>query len=248
MPSKKLALRFVGTLFAVVVATTIAPAAEEAKRPAATGVRRLSPTLQVDFDKKRVLLDAVVVFREGPLELLLCPRRTKEHESILAAEVKPDVFHLALLMVGAKPGRPAVFEPFQPPIGQTLRVTAEWTVDGKTQTIDAREWIRDVTDGKAMADEFVFAGSRFNRIPGTDKTVWLGQDGDLVCVANFPGSVVDVARESSKNNASLNFAAWTERIPPRDTPVRLIFEPVGRFEMPPPKTDPPAAADADAGK
>lgn len=207
--------------------TASEPSTKPAEPPAAPGgVRKLSSALTADLEKKRVVIDAEVVLREGPLELLLCPRRTKEHESILAADVKPKMVQLALLMVGAKPGRPAAFEPFQPPVGQPLRVTLEYEQDGATKSVDAREWIRNQKTGKPMDARFVFAGSRFAKPPGAERAVWLGDEGDLVCVVNFPGSVVDVSMASTKENASLIFEAFTDRIPPRGTPVRLILEPI----------------------
>ena len=200
-------------------------AAPQVERP--TGVRQITPTLRVDFDHRQVILDAEVVLREGPLELLVCPKRTKEHESILAADIVPKTFHLALLLAGARPGRPAEFEPYKPPIGQKLEITLEYEVDGKIRKIDAREWVRDTRTNKALAANFVFAGSRFFKIPGETKAVWQGDDGDLVCVTNFPGSIIDIAMQSSTDNANLSFEAWTDRIPPRGTKVKVIFTAAG---------------------
>lgn len=208
-----------------------AKAGAKASQPAPTGTRQLSPSLAVDFDKRQLVLEAEVVLREGPLELLLCPKRTKEHESILAAEVNPRHFQLALLMLGAEPGRPALFDPvYKPPTGQRIDIRIEYVVAGQKKSVDAREWIRDGKHNKALDADFVFTGSRFQRLPGTDKPVWLGADGDLICVSNFPGSVVDIAVKSSNANADRMFEAWTERIPERGSKVRAIFRP--RFDKP----------------
>src|SRR5438067_11255768 len=38
-------------------------------------------------DKRRVLVKSTVCLRQGQLEQLLCRKRTKEHEAILAADV-----------------------------------------------------------------------------------------------------------------------------------------------------------------
>lgn len=209
---------------AVIACASLAlDAAGQTQRP--TGIQKLTPSLRVDYDKERLILDAEVVLRKGPLELLLCPKGTKEHEAILAATVNPQHFHFALLLIGAKPGSPARFNPFRPPHGQRLKITLE-TADGAKQTIvDARQWIRD-DKGKPLDADFVFAGSRFYKPPGLGRPIYMGNDGDLVCIVNFPGSVVDIARESSKDNASLIYEAWTERIPPEGTKVRVIFEPI----------------------
>lgn len=204
------------------------------EKPAAppTGTRQITPTLLVDFDKREVVLDAEVVLREGPLELLICPKRTKEHESILAADIVPKTFHLSLLLAGFKPGRPAEFDPYKPPIGEPLDVQVEYEVEGKLKRVDAREWIRNVRTGKPLEAGFVFAGSRFFKIPGETRAVWQGDDGDMVCVTNFPGSIIDIAMQSSTDNANLAFEAWTDRIPPRGTKVRVYFKPAANTRDP----------------
>lgn len=212
------------------------------------GYKALSPTLRVDLKNKKVELDAEIVFREGPLELLVCPSGTKEHESVLAAEVQPRAFQTALLLAGAEPGHPAEFDPYKPPAGDHLRITARYTLAGQKKEHDARLWVRDLQRKQVMSDDFVFAGSRFVRIPGTPRVSWLGDEGDLVCVANFPGSIVDIARKSSRDNTELLFDANTPEIPPVGTKVTLVFEPIrpaqdkvapGGNAEPAPKSSPP---------
>jgi hypothetical protein len=203
---------------------------EKKSAPAPRGIRRISPNLSIDTtDPKagRVLVETQIVFREGPIELLLCPKRTKEHESILAAELEPRQFQLAMLLSGAKPGAPAKFEPFKPPTGQKLKIEVEWKdKEGKTQRADIRDWIKDAKTGKRAECSFVFAGSDFFKAPNTERLVFLGDDGDLVCVSNFPGSIIDVGQESSKDNSSRLFEAMTEKIPPIGTKVTLIITPL----------------------
>jgi hypothetical protein len=191
----------------------------------------LEPSLRMDRKNKEVTIEAEVVLREGPLELFLCPFRTKEHESILAADIAPRRFQLALLGIGAVPGSPAKYEPaFQPPSGQKLSIEVEYDHDGKRHRHPASDWIQ--TPGEAgqppqpMSATFVFSGSRFVRVPGEARARWLGDEGDLICVANFPGSVIDVDIASDNTNAALLFSAWTERIPPKGTKVRVHIRPV----------------------
>jgi hypothetical protein len=189
----------------------------------------LSPSLRFDAEKEVVWIDAEVVLTEGSLELLLCPKRTKEHESILAAEIAPRQFQLALLGVGAVPGATARFEPsFEPPRGQKIRIQCEYERDGQRVRDDARDWIRSParTNSPQPKFDFVFAGSRFLRIPGESRVRWLGDDGDVICVANFPGSIVDVNLQSTASNDALLFEAWTDRIPPKGTKVRVILQPL----------------------
>src|SRR4051812_33731145 len=61
--------------------------------------------------QRRVLVNAVVSFRQGPLELFMCRRYTKEHESVVAAECDARDIHTALVAAGAVAGAPVKFEP-----------------------------------------------------------------------------------------------------------------------------------------
>lgn len=202
----------------------------ECEPPAARGrIVEFSPSLRLDLEKKEVVVDAEVALTEGPLELLLCPRRTKEHESILVADVDPRGFHIALNQI-AEPGAPVQYEPeFAPPRGQAVRIDVEWEHERKVRRCDARRWVRqaaeDPKDVRELSADFVFAGSRFVRAPGQSRLQWLGDEGYLVCVSNFPGAIVDVSMKSDSSNAALLFEAWTDRIPPKGTKVRVYIRP-----------------------
>ncbi len=189
--------------------------------------RQLSQGLWFDSAAKAVILDSEVVFREGPLELFLCPRRTKEHESILAAELDPRTFQMALLLTGAKQGQPARFEPYQPPTGQVMKITVEYTKDGKLSVRMRVSGSSIPRPRKEPTFNFVFSGSGFEKPPGTDRAKFKADDGDVVCVANFPGSIIDVSQKSSDKAADQLFEAATSNIPPIGTKVRVYFEPIG---------------------
>ena len=61
-------------------------------------------TVLLDRAGNKLLLRAKVVLRDGILEMLCCPKQTKEHESILAVDAKAFIIHAGLLALGAKPG------------------------------------------------------------------------------------------------------------------------------------------------
>lgn len=104
-------------------------------------------TVLLDLANKRLLLKARVVLRKGVLEMLLCPNKTKEHESILAIDSKAINLHAGLLALGARQGKPARFDPkFVPPTGQELQIFVRWKDKaGKEHRVDARNWIRNNT-------------------------------------------------------------------------------------------------------
>lgn len=179
---------------------------------------------------KRVLIETEVCLREGQLELLVCRKNTKEHEAVLAADVDARDIHTVLLAIKAKPGSPVKWQPkFTPASGTTIKIAVQFQdKNGKTVTLDAKQWVRSVRTRKALEYDWVFAGSRLYYDP-EDKTkppIYMANSGDVISVANFPESMLDLPVDSSKDNADLSFEAWTDRIPERGAKVTVILEPV----------------------
>ena len=73
----------------------------------------------------------------------------------------------------------------------------------------------------------MFAGSGFSVDEQTGKRTYNAEHGDVICVANFPTSMIDVAAESSNSGeASLLFEPWLERVPKLGTEVTVELIPV----------------------
>ena len=187
--------------------------------------------LEIRGDKRRVLINGYVCLRDGMLEQLMCRRHTKEHEAILAADVDARKIHEALIIAGAEAGSPVQYTPkFQPPRGSTIKVSLQYKDKGKTVTVPAQQWVRNAKNGKNLAVDWVFAGSQFMSDP-TDKTsprMYAANDGDVICVSNFDTAMLDLPMNSPKDWSAREFEAHTERIPPLDTPVLVILEPLGK--------------------
>lgn len=197
--------------------------------PAPVGARRLSPRYPIWIDPKgkEVLVDGQICLREGMLEMFACTRNTKEHEAIVSADTKAYLVHAGLLSLGAQVGHPVQFRPeFKPPTGTVIEVLVRWRdAHGKEQTARAQDWVKDLKTKKAMTYPFVFAGSLFWADPDTGKKFYQAEGGDFVCVSNFGTAMLDIPVKSSQSNDELEFEAFTERIPPLGTPVRLVFKP-----------------------
>lgn len=200
------------------------------KLPAPEGATRLSPKYDVWIDAKRgvVIVDCQVSLRRGMLEMFACTRNTKEHEAVVTADTQAFLVHAGLLRLGAEPGHPAQFVPeFKPPAGTEIDVSVEWRDEqGKMQTAKAQDWIRDLKTGKAMTYPWVFAGSRFWTDPDTGEQHYQAEGGDFICVSNFGTASLDIPVESSQSNDALEFEAFTERVPPLGTRVRITLKPV----------------------
>jgi hypothetical protein len=206
------------------------PAAKpgDAEEGSSSGLVRLAKDYDLWIDQKRklVVVDGAVCLREGQLEAFACPRGTKEHEAILAVNCKPQFVHAALLAVGAKPGSPMRWDPYKPATGTPVEIMVLWVdAEGKKQKARAQDWIKEVKTGQAMTHSWVFAGSRVWKDEETKQTYYSADGGDFICVSNFPSAMLDLPIKSSQSNTELMFAAFTERIPPLKTKVRLVLMP-----------------------
>ncbi|HID78428.1 MAG TPA: hypothetical protein EYP56_20855 [Planctomycetaceae bacterium] len=209
-------------------------------------LEKLHPEYPIWFDKgtRSVVLMGTVCQRQVPLELFACLKGTKEHESVVSVDTKAYIVHAGLLVAGAEPGNPVQFYPeYLPARGTEIEVMVRWKdADGKVRQAKAQQWVRSMETGKAMEHPWVFAGSFFFEDKQTHQRYYQADiDGDLICVANFPGAVLDVPVPSSDSNSALLFEAFTEHIPPLGTPVTLVLQP----KLPPEKPGPDEAAPAE---
>lgn len=102
-------------------------------------------TVLLDAAGKRLLLKSEVCLRDGLLEMLVCLKRTKEHEAILSLDSKAQIVHAGLLAIGLEPGKPVQHLPeFKPATGPILDITLVWTdAEGKPHRMPAQQWVRN---------------------------------------------------------------------------------------------------------
>jgi hypothetical protein len=182
-----------------------------------------------DPKRKIVMLDGEVCLRQGVLEMLACPRNTKEHESVIVVDASPQIVHEGLLAIGAEPGRPVRYDPYQAASGTPIKIILVWLDEsGKRRSAPAQDWVQNVKTGKAMDNGWVFAGSRFVRDQETGRKFYLADAGDFICISNFSSAAIDVPVKSSQENSSLLFQAFTGNIPKEKTRVRLVLIPEGK--------------------
>ncbi|MCG8433288.1 MAG: YdjY domain-containing protein [Gammaproteobacteria bacterium] len=181
-----------------------------------------------DAEQGVIFIDGVVSLRRGPLEMFACTKNTKEHESVVSANTQAFPIHAALLALGAEPGEPVQFHPeYVPPSGTEIEIKVEWIDDsGIKQSVQAQEWVRDLNTGKQMTHPWVFAGSLFWNDPNSGRQIYQAEGGDFICVSNFATAMLDIPVESTDANSGLYYEAFTERLPPLGTPVRLVLKPV----------------------
>lgn len=204
-------------------------------RPAEDADRRVeyAPGVLIDFALLRVELDAEVVLRRGPLELLACTPDTKEHESILRVRARPSHIYHALGLIGISPGHPARWDEKTsrriPPNGQEISIALTWDAQAHREYIDAWKWLRVAgSDKSATPRPWLFTAS----VRDPQGRLVADRDGTVITVVEFGTELVGLGEFHSPDDTELWLEAFTERIPPLGTQCALVLSAAGQ-ENPP---------------
>jgi len=180
----------------------------------------------LDYKNKQVIVGGKICLVAGPLEMLICPRGTKEHETIVSVNAESWQVHAALLAVGAEPGVPSRWVPeYTPAWGPKIDIQMMWRDEktNKIKTIDGKQWILDNETEKTMTTELVFGGSYEEPQMEGGRKRYLADAGELICLANFSTSTIDL--RVLDENTELFFEANTPLIPPVNTQIYTIIKP-----------------------
>lgn len=182
-----------------------------------------------DVKKKQVIVRGAICIQTGLLEMFACPRKTKEHESVISVHGKASEVHATLLAMAINPGAPMIWrEEYFPVNGPILNIEVWWTdKNGKLVKRRAQDMIRNTDTGKAMACEFVFGGSERVYDPYEKVEDYRADHGPMINVANQPDAMIDVSIESSEVAQGSLFEAFTENVPPVNTKVYIVISASG---------------------
>jgi hypothetical protein len=171
------------------------------------------------------------------LEVLVCCKDTREHESLVVTEVAASQVHAALLMVGLEPGAPGSWR-FEnktlvptPPRGPRVRVLVRPA--GASEAQDITAWVVSGRDQARLTSvggaHFVFAGSVFKparkdaRGGAIPAVYGADVDGTLVGLTAF-GSELIAWSQMYTPEAALDEPQWiadAERVPAFGTAVTV---------------------------
>jgi hypothetical protein len=181
----------------------------------------------------RIGIATEVCLREGPLEVFLCKKGTKEHESIVRVDLDAELIHLAIITLGGKPGTQTQFvnprtgeAEWKAATGTKVNVLVHYKMNGKLHTHPAQEWIWDTKKKEPIPYGWVFAGSEFIPNPNNPKAkpFYAANSGDIFSISNFPYATLELPAKISKDDAQLTYEAKTDRIPPLTSKVWVILE------------------------
>lgn len=166
------------------------------------------PNVRVDVKGKVVEFDGVVPIdphdRETPLmflEVVVCSRDSREHESLVVTDAVPSHVHAALLMIGAEPGRPGSWKPDPilrkmvptAPVGPEVEVEFIHTgLDGAVVHSNPSDWIIDVRNHRSLRTQargepvWLFGGSAIAPRPDGEGEYYKADiEGTLIGLATF---------------------------------------------------------------
>lgn len=198
--------------------------ADQPSHASSDTVVEFAPGLHVDFAHRVVEVEAAVVLREGPLELLACSVGTKEHESILVTQPRPLYIYQAIGMLGIEPGSPMRYDEkedrWSPPTGERLQIDIRYRKGVEERVAPAASWLVDAKTGQPPKDvQWLFAGSR------TFEEDRFGADleGTVICVVNFDTALICLNALHTADNEALWLAANTQQIPAKGTRCTLLI-------------------------
>jgi hypothetical protein len=206
---------------------TDTPATQPATRPAPDTIARLRHVL-IDLKNKQIRVDCESLNAHMPLEFFCVERGGQEHESILRTDARPSVIHFGLLAMGLQPGEPAhLTQPDRtwfPPTGPPLKISCQYSLNGKTVIFPANRMMRSVKTKQEMPPmTWVFDGSRI--LP--DGRYAADLTGYVVSIVNFDMTMIDVPELASNANETLEWEFNPDIVPPTGTAVTMIIEPAG---------------------
>lgn len=207
------------------------------------------PHVRVNLKNKHVDVDAAVIMRQGDwIELLACGRGSREHESILVIDAVPRHIHLALVMIGAKPGEPLKWRrkgdkiETRPAFGPRVAVSIITETDGVRVETPAHHWVINQQTRKLLPDNvWLFTGAGFVEHEG--RPIYRGDvGGTIISVVNFGDDILARPTTTTNNDDNAQWGANTDRIPPVGTRVTVRLELLPSPPTPQPATDAPRPA------
>lgn len=180
-----------------------------------------------------------VCLQEGMLELAVTLTGGKEHEAVFTIKARPQSVHFALLMIGAKNGKPGrwVYDENKNPVpidptGSKVAISVVYEKDGKKIEQPISAFIRNSQTKKALPGHvFVFAGSEVFKDPTNGKPVYMAdQTGDIVTLVSFQGELLAVPTAASDANDQLIWEVNPDVTPEVGTAVTLRLRPVKQLK------------------
>jgi hypothetical protein len=190
--------------------------------------------IRLDLARGLVAIPATVDVRGELLEYLLVGPRGAAHESLLVTDVRPSLLNVALLALGATPGRNARWnlegsgegtERILPPEGDGFFLHVAWREEQEVYFFRVEDLIANLASGCSMRrDRWVYLGSRMiEPAPAEGDAFVADLEENLINLTFFyQGNTLLTAALPECVDQSIWIAnSWL--LPPRESPVLLLL-------------------------
>ncbi|HEV7406392.1 MAG TPA: YdjY domain-containing protein [Chthoniobacteraceae bacterium] len=212
-------------------------AQEPAPKPS---VKEVSPgvfevgAIRFEQKTKTVTFPGSINMDKGGLEYLLVGKNGPTHESLLVTEITPTELETVMILLGAKPPKPAMVGVDSPPgqltkeylqhapklAGEQISITAAWKDKaGAEKSTEVADWLYYLPNKKsASRGPWLYSGSMF----GADNK-FLAQIEDIFAsLVTNPAALMNNPRKGSDDDR-----VWEvneKAVPPAGTPVTITIQ------------------------
>ncbi|MDG1853695.1 MAG: YdjY domain-containing protein [Verrucomicrobiales bacterium] len=224
---------FIKCIIGIIFLSSVGLSREKLTPEAKDALNKLKlPGIKLNLKEWSVDVLADVCLLEGVLELILCTDNSKEHESIFCTSARPLHIHTALLLMGSKPGNPAMKRVHQKkgvrwvsvdPTGDEIIVSVVFSnEDGMIREYPISDFVSPVApqseavvakEKKRFPDNFIFAGSHL--IAGTKgfKKYLCEDTGNVISVSTFGDELLCLSELSGHESDKLNWKVNSKLLP-----------------------------------
>lgn len=171
----------------------------------------------VDPVTRTVIVTGFVNQVEGLVEYLACGAEGKRHESVFVLEAAPADLQAALLLLGARAGKPMPEQGVGPPRGTALSLDVQFERNGEAVRVAAGRCLRHTAEGPLPArSRWIFTGSVLE-----DGVFRANEDQSLIATYWDPWAIVNLGEPIGATDDFL--APNREVVPPVGTPVTFLL-------------------------
>jgi hypothetical protein len=173
--------------------------------------------IKIDTNERTITFPARVNMQKGLVEVFLCSRGGKTHESIFVTDITPYFMQVALLMIGLKPADPEQYlSPDTPISGDPVQINVSWTDSLGTQhRYEGDELVWNMANGKPMRKtRWVFVGSQ------TINGKFMADDvKSIITTYNDPTTIIDNPLSTGRNDEL--YSSHEALVPAKGTGVSI---------------------------
>ena len=180
----------------------------------------------INTSKKEISFTAEFNMERGLIELILCGKNGKLHESVLETDIIPSYLQTALLLLGLQCGQNLDFQgQDKTPKGDSLLIYAEWTdsLDNKIY-VRIEELVYNKPQKRKMkATHWIFLGSKF-----VDDRFMADIEESIITTYHDPFSIIDNPLKTGNDDTL--YEVNSSIVPKKGTEVKIIIKSIKKME------------------